>query len=410
MTALSAGAAVLLLGTTGCNGKQEARAPSIAVFVPGIVADSPTYANLVAGVTEAVEEYNAALLASANGDASAKSATTVTSAASNAAAASDSASDNTDDGAATPNQADSTSAANAPNAAANASNAARAAASSSSARAVPLAKLYVMEAGTNQAEWVSKLTALSATGEYDVIISSNEALPELCAPLTAQFPAQKFLLLHGALSGNQSIACVDYDQREQCYLTGYISALMSQSHKVALIAAQESPAMNGIMLPYFARGAADAVAGTTTDFRIVGNWYDASKGAEIADALIASGVDVILPICGGAAQGVIASAREHGIHLAYNDSGAFDKAPGIVISSCYTKQKTAAREVTRDFLRGEVAWGETKRVGLQQGYIEFDDAHPLYAATVPADVRARMAELLEGFTSGTLTVPQAAGK
>ena len=336
-----AACAIATVFTTGCTEKRAGRAPSIAVFVPGIIADSPTYANLADGVREAVDAYNATLTA---------------------------------DG----------------------------------ANSTALARLYVMEAGTNQAEWVNKLTALSATGEYDVIISSNEALPELCAPLTAQFPAQKFLLLHGALDGNENIACVDYDQREQCYLSGYISALMSESHKVALIAAQEYPAMNNIMLPYFARGAADAVAGTTTEFRIVGNWYDASKSAEIADALIASGVDVILPICGGAAQGVIASAREHGIHLAYNDSGAFDKAPGVVISSCYTKQKAAAREVTRDFLAGTVAWGTTRRVGLREGYIEFDDKHPLYAATVPAAVRTRMAELVRGFADGSVVIPERA--
>ena len=333
--AVLAASAVTGLFTTGCRNKQAPRAPSIAVFVPGIIADSPTYANLAEGVQEAVEEYNAAQTAGGN----------------------------------------------------------------------PAVKLYIMEAGTNQAEWVSKLTALSATGDYDVIISSNEALPELAAPLTVQFPKQKFLLLHGALEGNPNIACVDYDQREQCYLTGYIAALMSKNHKVALIAAQEYPAMNKVMLPYFARGARDAVPGTTCDFRIVGNWYDASKGAEIADALIANGVDIILPICGGASQGVIASAREHGIHLAFNDSDAFEKAPGLVISSCYTKQKTAAKEVTRDFLSGTVAWGTTKQVGLQQGYIAFDDQNPLYISAVAEDVRTRMAALVTGFTDGSITVP-----
>ena len=328
----------LPLVTAGCAGGKKSQAPSIAVFVPGIIADSPTYANLVAGVTEAVETYNGIL--TATGEPEAKHA-----------------------------------------------------------------KMHIMEAGTNQAEWGTKLTSLAATGEYDVIISSNEALPELCAPLTAQFPSQKFLLLHGQLNGNPNIACVNYDQREQCYLSGYISSLMSKNHKVALIAAQEYPALSNIMLPYYARGARDAVSGTTCDFRIIGNWYDASKGAEIADALIASGVDVILPICGGAAQGVIASAREHNIYLAFNDSGAFEKAPGVIISSCYTKQKDAASKLTSDFLNGTVAWEKTLNAGFAQGYIEFDDHSPLYESTVPETVRTHMNELLRNFKSGKLQVP-----
>ena len=37
--------------------------------------------------------------------------------------------------------------------------------------------LFIMEAGTNQAEWATKLTALAAEQRFDVIISSNPSLP-----------------------------------------------------------------------------------------------------------------------------------------------------------------------------------------------------------------------------------------
>ena len=33
----------------GCAKKESASGPSVAVFVPGIMADSPTYANFAAG-------------------------------------------------------------------------------------------------------------------------------------------------------------------------------------------------------------------------------------------------------------------------------------------------------------------------------------------------------------------------
>ncbi len=263
-----------------------------------------------------------------------------------------------------------------------------------------------MEAGTNQSEWATKLTALTANGEYSVIISSNPSLPELAEPLTKQFPNQKYLMLDGALSGNENIACVSYNQKEQTYLTGYISALLSKTHKVGLIAAQEYPVMNEILYPYFAQGAKDAVSGTTADFRIVGNWYDASRGQEIADAMAKTGIDVILPICGGASQGVIASAREKGIKLAYIDENSFAKAPGIVISSCSTEQEKAAKEITLDFLNGKTEWGKTKVVGLKEGYITFIQDDELYIQTVPQDVREKMQELVLGLKDGSIKVPE----
>ncbi|HAK69103.1 MAG TPA: BMP family ABC transporter substrate-binding protein [Treponema sp.] len=332
---LIAAALTAVIPLTACNSKNKSKAPSIAVFVPGIMADSPTYAHFAAGVQAGVDEYNSKL------------------------------------------QDKSLS-----------------------------ASVYIMEAGTNQAEWQSKLTALAADGSYDVIFSSNPSIPELADPLTKQFPNQKFILMDGALDGNNNIACVSYNQKEQTYLSGYISGLMSKTHKVGLIAAQEYPVMNNVLYPYYAKGAADAYEGTTCDFRIVGNWYDAAKGAEIADALYSQGVDVILPICGGASQGVISSAVEHGFYLSYIDENSFVKAPGTVISSCATKQELASKECVLAFLNGSTEWGKTKVVGLQQGYIEFIQDDPLYNSTVPENIRKTMAELVSDLMTGKRNVPE----
>ena len=79
------------------------------------------------------------------------------------------------------------------------------------------AELTVIEAGTNQAEWAEKLTALASSGKYDGIISSNPSLPALVEPLTEQFPSVKWLLLDGYLEGNPNVATLRYNQREQGY-------------------------------------------------------------------------------------------------------------------------------------------------------------------------------------------------
>lgn len=320
---------------TGCSDKNQSNALSIAVFVPGIMADSPTYANLAKGVQAGIDEYNSSIT-----DESKK------------------------------------------------------------------AKVYIMEAGTNQAEWATKLTALAADSKYGVIISSNPSIPELADPITKQFPDQKFVLLDGAMDGNQNIACISYDQKEQTYLSGYISGLLSNSHKVAVVAAQEYPVMNNVLYPYYALGASDAVAGTTCDFRVVGNWYDGTKGAEITDALAQIGVDVIMPICGGAAQGVLSSAVENGIKLSFIDENSFAKAPGTVISSCSTEQALASKEATLAYLNGKTEWGKTRTVGIKEGYIKFIQDDPLYISSVPEDVRNKMKTLVQELTEGTREIPK----
>jgi len=319
---------------TGCAKKEKSGGKSIAVFIPGIMAGSPIYANLAKGVQEAIAAYN---------ESSAES-----------------------------NKASAT----------------------------------IFEAGTDQSLWSGKLTSIAAAGTYDVIISSNPALPELCKPLTNQFPNQKFILLNATCDGNKQIAAVNYNQKEQSYLTGYIAGLMSKTHKVGLIAAQEYPDMNNILLPYYKKGAQDAFAGTFVDFRIVGNWYDASKGAQLTDAMCDAGVDVILPICGNASQGVITSAKEHKIHLAWFDENCFSKAPGVIISCCMVKQDMAAQEATTNFILGTTEWGKTKTAGFADGYIDFIQDDPLYTQYVPEEVRTKLEALVAGYKSKSTAVPE----
>ena len=323
--------AIMALSLTGCSVKKRDN-PSIAVFVPGIIADSPTYAKLVQGVTKAVQAYNTGLPENKS------------------------------------------------------------------------ALLYIMEVGTNQAEWAQKLTALAAEGIYDVIISSNPSLPDLAEEVLEQFPSQKFILLDATKEGNPNIMTKCYDQVQQGYVTGYIAGLMSKNHKVALISAQDYPVMNNIIFPAYKKGARDAAAGTSVDYRIVGNWYDATKGAEITDAICKTGVDVILPVCGGASQGVLAAAKNNKIKIAWFDSNGFAKAPEVIISSTQNLQEKLAEEVTSQWLQGKTPWGSAETVGMQDGYIEFINDNPFYIKNVPEDVRKKMDLLVNKIKSGELKI------
>lgn len=327
----------------GCK-QAEKKPTAVAVFVPGVVSGSPVYEMLVEGVTQAVNEHNA----------QAKDAEKVL--------------------------------------------------------------LDVIEAGTNQAEWGSKLTALSSTGQYSLIISSNSSLPALVEPLTVQFPSQKFLLLDAYLSGNANIATVNYNQREQSYLTGYAAGLATTASadvlpfanaekKIALIAAQEYPVMNDTILPGFIEGAKAVDADITVEFRIVGNWYDASKSSEIARSLYQNGVDVILPISGGANQGVIASAQALNFYVTWFDDNGYAKAPGFVISSTIVNQQKMAYEQTKLYLSGGLQFGTAETVGMKEGYIDYVGDDSVCIEHVPEEMRTKMLNLANDIKSGKLSLP-----
>ena len=277
----------------------------------------------------------------------------------------------------------------------------------------PGTEVKVVEGGFNQAEWESKLTSLAATGGYDLLVSSNPAIPALCAKVSEKFPKQKFLLLDGRLSGNPNIYTLRYNQREQGYLAGYIAGLATTgglpganaAKRVGLVAGQEYPAMNEVILPGYREGARAVDPAVEVDFRVVGNWYDAAKGAELAASMIRDGADVVLAIAGGANQGVVQAASDGKARVVWFDIDGYQVKPGTVIGSAIIRQDKAAYEQTRRYLTGALPFGNAETVGAKEGYVDFVEDSPQYISAVPENIRGKMAAAAAALRSGKLNLP-----
>jgi simple sugar transport system substrate-binding protein len=272
----------------------------------------------------------------------------------------------------------------------------------------------VIEGGFNQAEWEGRITALAASESYDLIVSSNPSLPALAASVSAKFPKQRFLLLDGTLAGNPQVYTLRYKQREQAYMAGHIAALVageagyegSPAMRVGLVAGQEYPAMNEVILPAYREGAQQVDPQCTVDFRVVGNWFDAGKGAELAADMIRGGVKVILSIAGGANEGVVQAAFEAGAKVVWFDTNGYGVRPGTVVGSAVIYQNKAAYEQTIRFLEGALPFGKAELVGVAEGYVDFIEADPDYQASVSAPIREKQRILIEQIRSGVLRLEE----
>ncbi len=269
----------------------------------------------------------------------------------------------------------------------------------------------VIEGGFNQAEWGEGLTSLSATGEYDLIVSSNPSLPEIAAEVAESFPAQRFLILDGYGDNHESMATVQFNQREQAFLNGYFAGLVTTHDglkhtrdelRIGLLAGQEYPIMNEVIVPAFTLGAQTIDPDIEVDFRVLGNWYDAGTANELAGSMIGRGADVILTIAGGGNQGVIAAAKERGGYVLWFDSSGYDQEPGVVLGSSIIRLDTIAYERTLQAIDGDLSFGVSEVVGVREGYVDFDTEDSLYQRHVPTDIRAEIGKILERLRSGDL--------
>jgi len=274
-------------------------------------------------------------------------------------------------------------------------------------------QVTVIEGGFNQAEWEGKVTTLAASGTYSLIVSSNPSLPDIVNSVSAKFPKQKFLLLDAELSGNPNVYTLRYNQREQGYMAGYIAALYTMealgpgaananAKKIGLVAAQEYPVMNKVILPGYTEGARAVDPGFSVEFRVVGNWFDAAKAAELAAGMIRGGVKVLLPIAGGAGTGVIQAASEAGAKVVWFDTNGYAQRPGTVIGSAILRQDKAAYEKVLAYLKGTLPFGKAEVAGISGGFVDFVDNDPQYIAAVSQTIRDKQAQLLARLRSGEL--------
>jgi simple sugar transport system substrate-binding protein len=262
-------------------------------------------------------------------------------------------------------------------------------------------KIY--EAGMNQAEWEPQLTQMVSTGEYDIVLGSNPSLPEICANIAKNFPNQKFIITDALYEGNPQIRTYLYDQYEQSFFLGYLAGLVTTSKmtnanagkRIGFIAAQEYPLLTRQMTPGFLEGARLADPQIELDFRVIGSWSDANKAAELASAMMSSGVDVFTAIAGGAAQGMIKTAVEKGAYIVWYNTNEYALAPGVIVGCGIMEQKKLVMEILQDVLDGKIQYGKARTVGIKDGYINFDFDDPLFISGLPLDIREKFRAFMD---------------
>ncbi len=266
------------------------------------------------------------------------------------------------------------------------------------------ASVQTIEGGFNQAEWKSRIQALAAEECYDLIVTSNPSMPEICREIGASFPEQEFLNLESRGIPDDRVTTFEFRHGELAWVLGYMAGLITSSEdlegcslplKAGMIAGQEYPEMMQTIKPAFEEGLKAACPGAELDFRLVGNWYDAAKAADLARSMFAQGVDVILPIAGGAGQGVISVAEEEGKYILWYDSNGYALKEGIILGSGIIHEDKAAYELTLKALKGKLDRGSRFSGGMAEGYVDFIDEDPFYVKYTPKAIRFAMARILK---------------
>lgn len=152
---------------------------------------------------------------------------------------------------------------------------------------------------------------------YDLILTTFPPMQESTLAVAKDYPDVKFAAIFQTQNKEGSYANIwstDYLGSECTYVLGSFGATISTSGKLGYISGDESAgvcdACNGFM-----RGVRDTNPDAEVLFVSVDSYEDPAKAKEIANAMIAEGVDFIQTDCSASQLGVIEAAAEAGIYV-----------------------------------------------------------------------------------------------
>ncbi len=239
----------------------------------------------------------------------------------------------------------------------------------------------------------------------DLIWGVGFAMADAVETCAAQNPDVQFAIIDNAnSSGASNLTGVQFRAQEPSFLVGYIAGSFSSTGQVGFVGGISSDVIDQFEYGYKAGVAyANSVNGTEVEVQAqyAESFSDAAYGKSIAQAMFASGCDVVFHAAGGTGTGVIEAAQEAGLYAIGVDMDQSYLAPDNVISSALKRVDVAVVDVSNQIISGELEGGTDITLGLTEDSVGIPEKHEL----VSDDIYNAAIELQESIANGDIVPP-----
>jgi basic membrane protein A len=151
-----------------------------------------------------------------------------------------------------------------------------------------------------------------------------------------------------------------YREHEASFLAGMAAAMASRSGKVGMVGGMDIPLVRKFACGY-EQGAKYADPKVEVRVSMVGTtpaaWTDPARGAELAKAQLAQGVDVVFSAAGTSGLGIMQAAKDAGILAIGVDSNQNGLHPGTMLTSVLKRVDLAVLQAFHGVEPGVTALG-----------------------------------------------------
>ena len=209
------------------------------------------------------------------------------------------------------------------------------------------------------------------------------------------FPKTRFAIVD-AVVDLPNVQSFVYREHEGSFLVGMLAALASQTGQVGFVGGMDIPLVRKFLCGY-EQGAKYANPKVQVRSSMTGStpaaWTDPPRGAELARAQMAQGVDVIFAAAGTTGLGIMQAAADAGKLAIGVDSNQNHLHPGAILTSMVKRVDLAVQSAFQGVKPGVTA------LGLKEGALDYAmDEHNarLVTAAMKVRVEAARADIVAG--------------
>ena len=255
-------------------------------------------------------------------------------------------------------------------------------------------KTYAEFEVTNPAQREQALRRMAERG-FDPVVAIGFSQGAGLAKVAREFPRTKFAIVDATVE-LPNVESFVFEEHEGSFLVGIVAALASKSGKIGFVGGMDIPLIRRFECGY-AQGARHVEPKIELRSNMIGAtaaaWADPARGAELAQAQFAAGVDVVFAAAGGSGVGVYQAAKDAGKLAIGVDSNQNALHPGTMLTSMVKRVDVA---VERAFAGVEPG---VRALGLEEGGVDIAlDEHnaALVTPAMKARVDAAKAEIIAG--------------
>ncbi|MEM1277509.1 MAG: BMP family ABC transporter substrate-binding protein [Pseudomonadota bacterium] len=252
---------------------------------------------------------------------------------------------------------------------------------------------------TNEAQREQAMRRMVSRGAT-VVLGVGFAQADAIDAVAKDNPDVQFAIIDVSWLDQPNLRQYAFREHEGSYLVGVAAAKASETGKVGFIGGMDIPLIRKFACGYAqgakAAGASDVLENMTGTTPAA--WNDPNKGAELAQAQIDRGADVIYQAAGGTGLGVIRAAADAGKLAIGVDSNQNGIAPGSVLTSMLKRVDVAAYQTFKDAKEGTFSPGVLS-LGIAEEGIDWavdENNEPLLNDEITSAVEAAKAGILSG--------------